>query len=133
LRIIIDTNVLISYLLSAPNSTLKKAVNKVLDSDLLLFSNPTFNELSITLLRGKFDPYISVKKRQEFLVLIKSVSEFIDVIETIDVCRDKKDNQFLEVAINGGAECIITGDYDLQVLNPFKRINILSPADFIKN
>ncbi len=134
MRIVIDTNVLISYLLSAPNSTSKKAVNKVLDGNhLLLLSNETFKELSITLLRDKFDPYVSVEERQDFLLLIKSVAEFITIIEKVDECRDAKDNQFLEVAVNSRANLIITGDKDLLVLNPFRDIDILPPADFVNH
>jgi len=133
LRVVIDTNVLISYLLSAPNSTSKKAVNKILDGkNSLLLADKTFRELSITLLRDKFDPYVSLAKRQEFLLLIKNIAEFIVIGEKIDECRDKKDNQFLEVAVSGNADFIITGDKDLLVLNPFRTIDILSPADFNK-
>ncbi|MES2677940.1 MAG: putative toxin-antitoxin system toxin component, PIN family [Pseudomonadota bacterium] len=131
MRVVIDTNVLISYLLSASNSTSKKTVNKVLaQNHSLLISNETFKELSITLLKDKFDPYVSLEKRQQFLLMIKSIAEFITIQERINKCRDKKDNQFLEVAVSGNANLIITGDKDLLVLNPFRNINILSPADF---
>ena len=126
MRIVIDTNVLISYLLSAPNSTSKKVVNKVIGQNhLLLLSIETFQELSITLLKDKFDPYVSMEKRQEFLLLIKSIADFVTIKERIDECRDKKDNQFLEVSVSGEANLIITGDKDLLVLNPFRNINIL--------
>jgi putative PIN family toxin of toxin-antitoxin system len=48
-------------------------------------------------------------------------------------CRDTKDNKFLELAVSANASCIITGDKDLLVLNPFRGIPILNAADFLNN
>lgn len=44
---------------------------------------------------------------------------------------DPKDDKFLDVALNGGAQMIVTGDQDLLVLHPFQGIEILKPADFL--
>lgn len=46
-------------------------------------------------------------------------------------CRDPKDNKYLELAVSGKAECIITGDEDLLVLNPFRQIDILTVQNFL--
>jgi predicted nucleic acid-binding protein len=51
---------------------------------------------------------------------------------SIDACRDPKDNKFLELAVEAGAACIITGDKDLLVLNPFRNIPIFTPAEFLE-
>lgn len=59
-------------------------------------------------------------------------SEFIDIIEEIKECRDEKDNKFLELAISGNADFIITGDNDLLVLNPFRTIQIITPKSFLE-
>ncbi len=56
----------------------------------------------------------------------------ITIIEQITDCRDPKDNKFLELAINGNATCIITGDKDLLVLHPFRGISILTPRLFLE-
>jgi predicted nucleic acid-binding protein len=53
-------------------------------------------------------------------------------LANINVCRDPKDNKFLELAVEAGAACIITGDKDLLVLNPFENILILTASDFLK-
>ena len=45
--------------------------------------------------------------------------ELIDIVETVIACRDRKDDKFLELAVNGRADYIITGDQDLLVLHPF--------------
>jgi predicted nucleic acid-binding protein len=47
-------------------------------------------------------------------------------------CRDPKDDKFLEIALNGHADLIISGDKDLLDLNPFRGIPILSPAGYLK-
>jgi predicted nucleic acid-binding protein len=46
-------------------------------------------------------------------------------------CRDPRDDKFLEVAFNGRADVIISGDADLLDLNQFRGIPILSPRDFL--
>jgi len=52
--------------------------------------------------------------------------------EIITDCRDPKDNKFLELAVEANASCIVTGDKDLLVLDPFRGIPILTAADFLK-
>ena len=52
-------------------------------------------------------------------------------LESIRICRDPKDDKFLEAAISGSAEFIVTGDHDLLSLDPFRGIHILSPAGFL--
>ena len=59
------------------------------------------------------------------------IGEFIDTKIKIAECRDPKDNKFLELAVAGNADCVITGDKDLLVLNPFRGIKIISPSDFL--
>ena len=44
---------------------------------------------------------------------------------------DTKDNKFLELAVNGKADYLISGDRDLLILNPFQEISILSPQAFM--
>jgi predicted nucleic acid-binding protein len=46
------------------------------------------------------------------------------------VCRDPKDDKFLNLAVVCEASCIITGDKDLLVLNPFQNIPVLTAAEF---
>ena len=61
----------------------------------------------------------------------KEMVEWIPIIERVEECRDPKDDKFLELAINGNAEYLITGDKDLLVLDPFRETHILSAKDFI--
>jgi len=54
------------------------------------------------------------------------------ITERVVACRDPTDDKFLELAINGRADRIVTGDPDLLVLNPFRGIPIFSPATFVR-
>ena len=46
-------------------------------------------------------------------------------------CRDPKDDKFLEVAISGQADVIVSGDEDLLTMNPFSGIPIITPRAFL--
>ena len=59
-------------------------------------------------------------------------AEIVDITESVQVCRDPKDGRILELAVNGDADYIVTGDSDLLVLNPFRGIEILRPSDFVE-
>jgi len=129
-RIVVDNNALISRLL-LPDSTPGRAVRKVVDEAQLLISEATLMELAEVLARRKFDRYVSVADRQQFLRLLGSVAEMVTIAYPIRACRDPRDDKFLELAANGAATAIVTGDRDLLVLNPFHGIAILSPARYL--
>ena len=96
-----------------------------------MFSEETFQELQITLSRSKFDRYVSLQVRSEFIFRLRLASELVEILERVDLCRDEKDNKFLEVAINGRADYLITGDNDLLVLRPFQDVKIMTVNEFL--
>jgi putative PIN family toxin of toxin-antitoxin system len=130
-RIVADTNCLVSRLL-LPSSIPGQAVRDAVDRSILLVSEATMNELADVLSRPKFDHYVSLEDRQEFLRLLGRVAEFVASVYTVRECRDPKDDKFLEVALSGKADLILTGDADLLTLNPWRGIAILSPAGYLK-
>jgi len=132
LRFVFDTNVLISAALfkaSVPRQTLDLArrMGKV------IMSWPTMAELQEVLGRKRFDKYISEDERMLFLEILARDIQAVEIIETVIGCRDQNDNKFLEVAVNGDADCIISGDGDLLVLNPFRSIPIVMPQEFLQS
>ena len=130
LQFVIDTNVLVSSILikkSSSDAVLKKARS----SGNLLFSEVTFQELQTVLSRSKFDRYVSLQVRSEFIFRLRLESELVEILEKVDLCRDEKDNKFLEVAINGKADYLITGDNDLLVLRPFEDVKIMTVNEFL--
>jgi predicted nucleic acid-binding protein len=58
-------------------------------------------------------------------------AELVPITETILASRDPKDDKFLELAVSGGADVIVSGDADLLVLNPFRGIAIMTPSLFV--
>lgn len=132
-RYVLDANVLISAVLSSL-STANQAYLKALDTGIVLISTETFSEYERVIFRSKFDRYVSVSRRQAFLTELRSVAEFIPIVERVTDCRDEKDNMYLDVAVNGLANVLITGDQDLLVLHPYREnLPILNPSDFIFN
>lgn len=95
-----------------------------------MFSEAVLQEYAGTLSNSKFDKYLSLERRLNFLEKLIAAGDLIPVVEAIKACRDPKDDKYLELAIACGASCILTGDKDLLVLNPFGNISILTPADF---
>jgi uncharacterized protein len=130
-RIVVDTNALVSRLL-LPTSVPGQAVRKAVDNGILLVSEATMNELADVLARPKFDRYITLEDRQQFLRLLGRLAELVPIVYPVHACRDPRDDKFLEVALNGKAELILTGDADLLALHPWHGIVILSPADYLK-
>jgi len=128
--IVADTNLLISRLL-LPNSVPAKALERAIKEGNLIFSIETLEELARVLEQPKFDPYLELEERLIFFQLLGRISQTIPVTRDINACRDPSDDKFLSVAVNGQADCLITGDKDLLVLHPFMGIPVLSPRDYL--
>jgi len=129
-RLVVDTNVFVSAAVF-PNSVPRRAVDKGLHRGHLLFSEPTMNELAEVFSRPKFDEYVDRKERELFLAQLKTVAEFVPIIQLVRECRDPKNDKFLDLALNGRADVIVTGDTELLVLNPWRSVTILRPRDYL--
>lgn len=128
MKIVIDTNIWISYLLG---SLLQGLDNKILSKEIrIVVSNEMLKELAAVLARPKFKEIISYKQIKELFSLIDGYAVIVSPKQKVDVCRDKKDNFLLEVALEAKAEYLVTGDNDLLVLNNFRGIKIVKPKDF---
>ncbi|WP_369816668.1 putative toxin-antitoxin system toxin component, PIN family [Cyanobacterium sp. IPPAS B-1200] len=68
-----------------------------------------------------------------FLARFLTTVEKITITQYFDACRDSKDNCFLDLAVSGKADFIISGDDDLLVLNPFEDIPIITVQVFANN
>jgi len=63
---------------------------------------------------------------------VLAAAEVVFITERIVACRDPKDDKFLELAVNGRADLIISGDVDLLALDPFRGVPIVTPAAFVR-
>jgi putative PIN family toxin of toxin-antitoxin system len=130
MRLILDTNILVSAFVFK-SETANIVVRHAAKKHTLLFSESTFKELKSTLLKPKFAEIVELPTIRKFIINLFRIGEFIDPKIRITECRDPKDNKFLELAVAGNADCVITGDKDLLILNPFRGIKIISPSDFL--
>jgi putative PIN family toxin of toxin-antitoxin system len=90
------------------------------------------DELGAVISRSKLDRYVRREERLLFLNQLEPASEFVSIIQGIRECRDPKDDKFLEVALNGRADVIITGDADLLGMHPWRDVSILASADYLQ-
>lgn len=134
MRVVIDTNVLVSALLRELNSPPALTLEKVLKEDdcKLLLSPDLLAEYEEVLTRKKFAKAFHDKDIRALLASLAAESIFIIPFTEINDCEDADDNMVLALAIDGFADCIISGDDHLLRLHPFKTIPILSPSDFLK-
>lgn len=129
-RYVLDTNTLVSAVLfahSTPGQTLRRALKQ----GEVLVSSSTLEELAEVLQREKFDRYVTAAEREEFLAAFVERATFMEPTVEIRICRDAKDDKFLELAVSGGATYLISGDNDLRSLNPFRGIAIVTAAEFL--
>jgi putative PIN family toxin of toxin-antitoxin system len=130
IRVVVDTNVLVSALLAA-NSIPGQAMTKAEDLGQLLASTATLAEIDEVLRRPRFARFLSMETRLEFLRRYREAVRLILVSSPIRACRDPRDDKFLEVAVYGQADVILTGDADLLALDPFQHVRIVTPRAFL--
>jgi putative PIN family toxin of toxin-antitoxin system len=130
-RSVFDTNVIVSALLFS-DSVPGQAVSYALDHGVVLISRSLVEELNDVLAREKFDRYVTREERERFLQALIRESELIAITERVQACRDPKDDHLLELAVNGDASSLVTGDSDLLVMNPFRGVRIVTPAEFLE-
>ncbi len=130
-RVVIDSNVLISGLLIT-TTTPARALDRAVTTAQLVATTATVRELMTKLLSPKFDRYVPRERRDALLLRLAPLIEVVEVVQQIRACRDPRDDKFLEAAVNGRADVLVTGDKDLLDLNPFRSIAILTPAGYLR-
>jgi len=127
-RFVVDSNVLISAALrtTSPPARLIDAMSNA--AAILVFSEETQAEFAGRLMKSKFDRYVSTALREKFLAQVDAVSEYVFIANRPMGCRDRSDDKFLETAVSGQADCLVSGDNDLLRLHPFQGIPVLQPA-----
>jgi hypothetical protein len=130
LRVVLDTNVLISAILfgGKPRQILEKAIRGEIR---LCLSEPILEELKGVLQRSKFD--YSPEMIQFILTELMSIADFVNPSETLNVVlEDSEDNRILECAVEAKVNYIISGDLHLLKLNRYRNIEVLNVAAFLE-
>ncbi len=129
---VFDSNTLLSALFN-DESIPARALIKARSTGILLVSDETAAEYIDVFSRSKFDKYLPLAFRFAFIENIIANALPVVIETMIKECRDPKDDKFLSLAVSGKADCIITGDTDLLILNPFRNIPIVNPAYFLSS
>jgi len=131
MRIVVDTNIFVSAALK-DKSLPAIAVRSVQHQGTLLKSSLTEAQFHEVLARPYLAPLIS-QAMLGWLQQLMASAEMVSITKRIAACRDPTDDKFLELAIGGHADLIVSGDADLLVLNPFRGIPIVSAATFVQS
>ena len=101
---------------------------------MLLYAHSLLEELVDVLNRSRIRQKYGLTGQdiETVISLILLRGEAVVPQEHIVICRDPRDDKFLEVAVSGKADVLVTGDEDLLVLHPFAGIPILPPAAFLR-
>ena len=130
MRVVVDTNVFVSAALK-DKSFPALALHVVAQRGTLLKSTATEGQLFAVLGRPQLAALID-PAAVDWIRDLMARAEAVTITERIAACRDATDDKFLELAVNGKADMIVSGDADLLVLNPFRGIPIVSPAAFVQ-
>ena len=126
-----DTNVLISAGLT-PGGTPRRALDWIRANGRILVSAETLAEFATRfVLRPKFDRYASVEARSAFVAAVAAVAETVAVATDVRVCADPDDDMFVALAVDGQADCILTGnarDFPAE----YRGIPVLTLAAFVR-
>ena len=130
MRAVLDTNVLISSVISTgvPHEIVVKGFSSEYQ---IVVSVATLTEFRDTLLKYPEKFHMDEEDIQEEVETIRYFAEFVDPDEEITaVDDDPDDDKFLEAAVAGNVDYIVSGDRHLLDLDSFQGIEIVEPRAF---
>ncbi len=131
-KVVIDTNIFVSGLLGSKSSS-----NFIIELFLqnkftLLITHPVLRELKEILTRKPLSR-LANRPVDEFLTLLERQAKKVSPEEKVRIIKDDpEDNKFLECALAGKADFIISGDHHLLSLRKFRGISILNSKEALK-
>ncbi len=137
-RAVLDTNILISALITKKSSATLQLYKAFTTQQFLLITSPSIlAEIEDVINREKIIKYHkrNLKQRKEIMrQLVKLSYITLESLTTKDVIieRDPKDDKFLHAAIEGNADFIVSGDRHLLDLKTYEGIKILTPKEFLR-
>jgi putative PIN family toxin of toxin-antitoxin system len=128
LKVIIDTNLWISFIISNKQNLLDPLL--FAGKTRLLFSAELIDEIQQTIKKPKLKKYFEKNALEEMLSVFEPFIDLVEVESTVAVCRDTKDNFLLALAKDGKADYLLTGDKDLLELQKFGKTKIKTISGF---
>ena len=131
MRVVVDTNVLISAILFGGVSD-QVFLAGLRGEIQLITSDPLLKELE-RVLKNKFK--LNVQWVRGVIEEVRNVAEVVEVSSHINIIsHPEEDNRVLECAVDGRADFIVAGDArDILPLKEYGGIKILSPSEFVKH
>lgn len=127
-KIIIDTNLWISFLIGKELQNLKDLL--VTEKVKLITTDQLLNEIKTVTSREKLRKYFDQDKVQELILLLNIIGEKVKIKKVERVCRDPKDDFLLALSKASKADFLITGDKDLLEIGVYEKTEILSVKKF---
>jgi len=131
LKVVLDSNIFISFLIShqPPISTILDLWAK--GELVVYYSVEILEELETALKYPKICELVSGLETESLIDAVKIMGILVVPTKKIEICRDKKDNKYLEVSLESASKFLISGDKDLLVLGEFEDTSIVSPRVFV--
>ena len=132
-RAVADTNILLRAVIK-PAGTVGPVITRLRDGDYaLVYSQSLIDELlaKLALPRIREKYHLSDGDIDDLLALIALRGELVSPTRTVKVCRDPKDDMFIEAALAGQAEVVVTGDEDLLILKRFETVGFVTSREFL--
>lgn len=134
-RVVLDTSTLVGAALR-PGSVPHQALLHALARADVCASVQTWLELERVLQHQRFDRYLHRGVRLEFATMLRQGLQFFAVTPADEAalqppCRDASDNKFLALVQVCAADVLVSSDDDLLVLNPWRGVPVLRPAEFL--
>ncbi len=126
-KVVIDTNVFVSGSLFGGNP--QKIIRLIEKYVVSLVISP---EIQLEIFQKLADLEAPEENVKRLKALLTSTATPVVPTKHVSICRDPKDNKFLEAAIASHANYLITGDKDLLALNSYKETGIVTPKQFLK-
>jgi uncharacterized protein len=134
LRAVVDTNIFIRAII-LPKGTVGPVITHLRDNDYSLIYSPILIDellakLALPRIRDKY--HLDDQAIDNILALIALRGELVTPTRKVKACRDPKDDMFIEAALAGSAEYIVTGDKDLLILKKFETVQFVTPRIFLE-
>jgi len=131
MRVVLDANVLVSAALKRQSTP--GAAAHIVERDHCLLKSPATEQQLFEVVARSYLATVIPADTQAWLRKLMTAAELVTITERIAACRDPTDDKFLELAVNGHADLIVSGDRDLLALDFFRGIPIVLPATFVQS
>lgn len=130
-NVVFDASSLVGALLKA-DSIPERALLLARSREAICLSPAVEAEIRAVFSRPKFRKHLAAGRGERILDLVTAAAITVTPTEAVTDCRDAKDNKYLELALAAAAATIVASDDDLLVLNPWRGIRIITPAEYVK-